>query len=303
MIDDVRIKALNDDPPDDKGDYVLYWMQQSQRAHFNHALEYAARVANERNEPLVVAFGLMENYPDANERHFAFMLEGLAETEKVLRKRRIKFVVRKGSPDEVALDLAKRASVLVCDRGYLRHQRQWRRHVAAGAGRRVVQVEGDVVVPVEVASDKPEFAARTIRPKLNRRRDQFLSDLAETRLKNSSLNLRIKSDLDVSTPDTLLGKLELDRSVGRVDGLRGGTGEARSLLRRFLSGALDDYDGVRNDPVSPRVSMLSPYLHFGQISPVEIARKVLAAKAPSKADKEAFLEQLIVRRELAVNHV
>lgn len=303
MIECERIRALNDAPPDDARRYVLYWMQQSQRAHFNPALEHAARLANERDEPLVAVFGLMENYPEANERHFAFMLDGLAETRRGLEKRRVQLVIRRASPDDAALSLAKEASLVVCDRGYLRHQREWRKKVAREARRPVVQVESDVVVPVEVASDKAEFAARTLRPKVKRKLDDFLGNLSETRLERSSLELKLKSDLDVSDPGKLLGELELDRSVGRVDGIRGGTEAARAWLRRFISGSLAGYHDARNDPVTPRCSMLSPYLHFGQISPVEVARKVRAAKGPSEADKEAFLEELIVRRELAINYV
>ncbi|MDX1527228.1 MAG: deoxyribodipyrimidine photo-lyase [Gammaproteobacteria bacterium] len=303
MIEQARVKCLNDEAPDDKGRYVLYWMQQTQRAHFNPALEHAARLANDRDQPLVVVFGLMEKYPEANERHFAFMLEGLSETEKALRKRRIKMVTLRSRPDVAALKLAKQASLVVCDRGYLRHQRKWRKRVADEAGRCVMQVEGDAVVPVEAASDKAEFAARTIRPKLKQQRDDYLGGLSETKLKNSSLKLKIKSDLDVSDPEKLLKKLRLDRKVGRVEDISGGTKAARAELRRFLSGALNGYAKARNDPVSPRCSKLSPYLHFGQISPVEVARKVIAAKGPSKADKDAFLEELIVRRELAINHV
>ncbi len=303
MIEDARIQCLNDDPPDEDGDFVLYWMQQSQRAHFNHALEHSIRIANQRGEPLVVVFGLTENYPEANERHFAFMLEGLAETEQELRKRRIQMVVRRGAPDEVALELGRRASVIVCDRGYLRHQRQWRKSVAERADRRVVQVECDAVVPVEVASGKAEFAARTIRPRLNRRREEFLRGVSESRLERSSIRLKLPRGLDFSDPEKTLKKLTLDRSVAPVDWIHGGTQQARAQLRRFLSSALDGYDNARNDPESPRCSMLAPYLHFGQISPIEVARKVIAAKAPSEADKEAFLEELIVRRELAINHV
>jgi deoxyribodipyrimidine photo-lyase len=303
MIEDARIQRLNEDPANEGGDYVLYWMQQSQRAQFNHALEHAARIANQRGEPLVVGFGLMEKYPEANERHFAFMLEGLAETENALRDRQIRMVVRRGSPDEVAVELGRRASVIVCDRGYLRHQRQWRRNVAQGAGREVIQVESDVVVPVEIASSKAEFAARTIRPKLRRHREAFLHGLSETRLKRSSLRLQLPRGFDISQPERILKELKLDRSVLGVRWLKGGNSRARALLRGFLSRSLDGYHDARNDPVEPRCSTLAPYFHFGQISPVEVARKVINSKAPSEADKESFLEELIVRRELAINHV
>src|SRR3982751_289650 len=88
------------------GRWVLYWMQQSQRSECNHALEFAAREANEAGLALVVGFGLTDDYPDANLRHYRFMLEALAETANALRERDITFVLRRGAPDHVALDLA-----------------------------------------------------------------------------------------------------------------------------------------------------------------------------------------------------
>ncbi len=303
MIDAARIKTLNDDEPDSSGGYVLYWMQHSQRAYFNHALEHAVRLANDENEPIIVGFGLMTDYPEANERHFAFMLDGLCETAERLSERGIKLVVMRGNPDEVALKLARSASSVVCDCGYLRHQRQWRERVASGAGRRVVQVEADVVVPVDCASDRAENAARTLRPKLRRQWQAFLGDLREIEPVKSSLGLEVKGDIDPRQPEAVLESLDVDRSVTRVDRFRGGTGEARRLLSRFLKTGLAGYQDARNDPSNPQCSNLSPYLHFGQISPVEIARKTLAAKSGTGKDRESFLDELIVRRELAINYV
>ena len=158
MIEPERLTELTD-APERSGDYVLYWMQNSQRAEFNPALETAIAEANRLGLPVVVGFGLTENYPEANARHYAFMLEGLAETDKVLRERGIAFVVRLGSPDDVALSLTQHAALVVCDRGYLRPQREWRTRVAAKAGRRVLQVEGDVVVPVDDIGQGRRLAA------------------------------------------------------------------------------------------------------------------------------------------------
>ena len=103
-----RISTLNDAPVDAAGRYVLYWMQQSQRAHFNPALEYAISRANELDRPVVVGFGLFGDYPEANERHFAFMLEGLAEVAECAARARHPFVMRLGRPDAVCLALARR---------------------------------------------------------------------------------------------------------------------------------------------------------------------------------------------------
>ncbi len=298
-----RIRLLNDEAPDSSGKYVLYWMQQSQRAHGNPALEHAVRLANELSLGVVVCFGLMAGYPEANRRHFAFMLEGLAETAKSLHDRGIKFVAQKGEPHLVALAFARQASVVVCDRGYLRHQRQWRRQVAARAEKQVIQVEGDTVVPVEAVSDKREYAARTIRPKINKLVKDYLDTLRETRPRKSSLPLHIKTDLDLRQTETALRQLPCADDVDRSTRFIGGTSQARRRLKQFILKHLKGYSETRNDPGAPQSSELSPYLHFGQISPVEIALKVNAAKNGTGDDKRAFLEELIVRRELAVNFV
>src|ERR1700748_3838796 len=134
MIQPSRVVELCGDPINLGGDYVLYWMQASQRTRFNHALEYAIEQANDLGLPLIVCFGLMDDYPEANARHYAFMLEGLADVAAALKKRRILFVVKHGHPTKVALHYAREAAIMVCDRGYLRHQKAWRDEVADGCG-------------------------------------------------------------------------------------------------------------------------------------------------------------------------
>ncbi len=175
-VDDERVAILSDLALRPEKSYVLYWMQQSQRVAWNHALAYALRLADEQNKPLVVGFGLMPDYPGANLRHYTFMLEGLQETARELEKAGCRFILRLGSPEKVAIDLAKEAVAIVCDRGYLRHQRLWRRKLARAAECRVVQVESDAVVPVETASGKQEYAARTIRRKLMGQFEEFLDE-------------------------------------------------------------------------------------------------------------------------------
>jgi deoxyribodipyrimidine photo-lyase len=297
---DARIRQLNERPLGD-GSYVLYWMQASQRAEFNPALEYAIRRADEINLGLVVGFGLMTAYPEANARHFAFMLEGLAEVRHRLGERGIRFVMRAGRPDDVALNLAGDGAMVVCDRGYLRHQRQWRARLADQARCLVVQVEGDVVVPVETASSKAEYAARTLRTKIHRCWSDFLHEIVPGDPVRSTRRLAFRDELDPSDPAAVLRKLDVDRNVAPVARFRGGTYEARRRLEHFLRYKLEGYDGDRSEPARAHVSELSPYLHFGQISPVEIALKVRAARSTGETDRASFLEELIVRRELACN--
>ena len=298
-IQEERVRQLNEKEIVE-GDYVLYWMQEAQRAEYNHALEYAVQRANELGQPLLVIFGLMADYPEANLRHYAFLLEGLQDVKEGLKERNIKFVVRRGSPDEVALDAGKNASLIVCDMSYLSLQKEWREKVAEGADCLVVQVETEVVVPVELASDKQEHAARTLRPKIQEHLDEFLVELEPTEIDKQSLNMK-DDGLDLSNVEEILDDMKLDRSVESVSHLyRGGTREAKKILERFLESKLDTYVEHRNQPQTDDVSHMSKYLHYGHISPIYVALKIQDANPPQE-DLDSYLEELIIRRELSMN--
>lgn len=302
FVQPMRIQILNRKNTF-SGDYVLYWMQQSQRAEENHALEYAVELANHLEQRLLVVFGILDDYPEANLRHFTFMLEGLQETQQTLAKRGIQMVVRWGHPAQVALKAGKSASVIVCDRGYLHHQKQWRRNVAADAQCRVVQVESDVVVPIEVVSNKAEYAARTIRPKIHRQLPNYLKPMRSIPLNKPSSSLAAKG-LNLSDIQQVMEKMPIDRSVRPVsDYFKGGTSRAKKTFDRFMRQKLRYYDDHANQPQTDDISHMSMYLHFGQISPLYLALKIRDMKPAGARNREAFLEQLIVRRELAMNFV
>ncbi len=300
-IQDERVEHLNEEQTRD-GDYVLYWMQSSQRAEQNHALEYAVRQANDLGQRLLVVFGLTDDYPEANLRHYAFMLEGLKDAEETLKDRGIEMVVRRGSPDEVAVDAAKDASLVVTDRGYMRPQKKWREKVAKEAGCLVTQVESDVVVPVELASGKQEHAARTLRPKLGEYLEDFLVELSPTKIDKQSTNMRAEG-LDLSDFQKVLDGMDLDRSVGTLSHLyKGGNSEAKKIFRRFLKNSFDGYVENRNQPQTDDVSHMSKYLHFGHISPIWLALEARNSNV-RKGNVESFVEELVVRRELSMNFV
>ncbi|MDB5325008.1 MAG: phrB [Phycisphaerales bacterium] len=300
MIQDTRIQELNERPERD-GQYVLYFMQQAVRTRFNHALELTIRRANELGVPPLVCFGLMDDYPEANERHYAFLLEGLRDVEANLKARGIKFVVRHGSPEKAALHYAKEAALVICDRGYLRHQKAWRDALADHAPCEVMEVESDVVVPVDVASDKHESAARTIRPKIHKKWDEYLQPLRPTKVKHPSLHLKVTGNIEVAHPAATLKKLKLDRSVAPTPFFTGGEDQAARLLASFTQSKLDGYAEGRNEPSADRHSYMSMYLHFGHVSPLELALHVRDQKNAPAADRDSYLEELIIRRELSMN--
>jgi deoxyribodipyrimidine photo-lyase len=296
-----RVQDLNEADVRE-GNYVLYWMQSSQRAEQNHALEYAVQRANDLDQRLLVVFGITDDYPEANLRHYTFMLEGLKDVQRALEKRGIKMVVREGFPDEVALGAGEDASLVVTDRGYMRPQKKWREKVAREADCLVTQVESDVVVPVGLASDKQEHAARTLRPRIQEYLEDFLVALRPTKVEKRSTNMQ-EGGLDLSDVEKVLDGMDLDRSVGALSHLyKGGNSEAKTIFRRFLKQGLGDYDANRNQPQTDYVSHMSKYLHFGHVSPIWLALQ--ARETSAKRDNiESFVEELVVRRELSMNFV
>ncbi len=300
MIQGERVKHLNDAEEPRDGAYVLYWMQRAQRAKMNHALEFAIREANRCGLPLIALFGITQRFPDANARSYAFMLEGLRETKKDLAERGVGLTVRMQPPVEAVRGLASDAVLVVTDRGYLHLERSWRARVAKGIACPLVQVETDAVVPVETVSDKEEYAAYTIRPKIHRHLDGFFRPLEQTSLQRDSVTIAPQG-LDLGDIDALLERLRINRSASRVNIYRGGASEANLLLDEFVSRKLGTFADGRNDPTEDHVSHMSPYLHFGQISPLEVALRVNDAEGVGQENRDAYLEELIVRRELSIN--
>jgi deoxyribodipyrimidine photo-lyase len=295
-IHDERIRVLRDAPVQG-GDYVLYWMQAACRAECNHALEYAIRRANELRKPVVACFGLTAGFPEANARHYTFLLEGLQDAARALDRRGIPLVVRLGSPDEVAAELSGAACLAVTDRGYLHIQREWRARAAESMRCALVQVETDVIVPVESAASREQYSAGTLRPRILKRLREFMVPLRTTRLRADPPDTRFDARSLDDIP-ALVEALGVDGSVPPVPGTHGGARHASRRLASFVARALARYHEAGRDPALDAGSGLSPYLHFGQISPLAIALALKGRRGPGAA---AFLEQLIIRRELSMN--
>ncbi len=301
MIQPQRIQSFNQKSIQFERDYVLYWMQASQRTFYNHALEYAIDQANELAKPLIVYFGLTDHFPEANLRHYTFMLEGLKEVKLELAKRGIQFIILQTSPEKGVVTLAQNACLVITDRGYLRIQRQWRHSTAQLLNCPLIQVESDVIVPIEVTSNKEEYSAATLRRKINRYLQDFMVPLTQRDCLHSSLKIKLPFiTLDIDSIPYTLNQLDLDRSVTKSPLLTGGASQAYEHLETFVQQKLPFYAERHNEPGSDYCSHLSPYLHFGQISPLAIVQRINLLDTPQK---ETFLEELIVRRELAINFV
>jgi len=298
IIEKERIHVLNDSLIS-KGTYVLYWMQQSQRADDNHALTFAIDLANSLHLPVIVFFGLTDSYPEANLRHYSFMLDGLEETEEDLKKMSIKLVMWLIDPVEGVINLSQNAAAVVADAGYLKIQHQWRSKAAEGVKCRFYVVESDVIVPVETASVKENYSAGTFRPRVKKELHNFLKKVPVLKPDLSSLEAKVKT-VSIKDRNQIISDLDIDKDISLPDNIKGGRGEASKKLNRFINSKLSDYNEKRNNPGLDFTSGLSPYLHFGQISPVKIALKLIKYETPGA---DSFLEELIVRRELSMNFV
>jgi len=293
-----RIHPLND-LDFSKGNYVLYWMQTAQRVYYNHALSCAGSLANKLNLPLLVFFGLTENYPGANLRHYQFMLEGIAETSEALKKKNIKMIVWMIDPVEGVINLAENAAVVITDFGYLKTSEDWIFKAAKEIKTKFIAVESNVIVPVRTASCKEEYSAATFRPKMMKLINLYMNKVQDLRVNHTSLDFKIKG-INLGSPQKILEEMSIDKSVAPVDWIKGGTSKAVRLLNSFIKKKLDEYPEKRNNPSLDFSSHMSPYLHFGQISPVFVAQKILTTESPGR---DIFLEELIVRRELSFNFV
>ncbi|MCX6552781.1 MAG: deoxyribodipyrimidine photo-lyase [Acidobacteria bacterium] len=299
-LSDPRVTVRRPGDPDPNGRAVVYWMQRAQRGTDNPALDVAIEAANALGLPVVVFLGLTPTYPNANLRHYRFMAEGFADIAEALRARRLGFIIRR-SPDH---DLGRfcheaGAALVVGDENPLREPERWRADYAARLRVPFWTVDADVVVPTALLG-KEQYAARTMRPRIRPLITRFLEATHEPRAR---VAWTAPPSLRSEQPDAAaIDGLAVDASVAPVPGLHGGPRQAMKGLQRFLRQRLTGYATNRNHPELEATSQLSPYLHFGHIGPRSVARAVRDADAP-REDRDAFLEEFIVRRELATNFV
>lgn len=278
---------------------VVYWMSRDQRAVDNWALLYAQGLAVERKQPLLVVFCLVPSFLNAPLRHYDFMLSGLREVIISLKDKQIPFFLMEGEPGrEIPRFLkAHKAGVLVTDFDPLRIKREWKEEVSSEIVVPFYEVDAHNIVPCWFASDKKEFGAYTIRPKIHKLLPAFLTDYPKL-IKHPFLFSGY--DYQGFPLEHVIEKVHCDKTVLPVPGKIPGTQAGLRTMRSFIKQKLSRYDVQHNDPNSDCTSNLSAYLHFGQISAQRVAREIQKSSFGNPV-KEGFLEELIVRRELADN--
>jgi len=295
MVDPHRIHNLNQAPVR-KGP-IVYWMSREQRVADNPGLYHAQHLALEQQVPLLVAFTLSDTFLGATLRQYGFMLRGLEQVAQRLTELAIPFLLVRGEPQQSMLRFIEqeRVGCVVCDFDPLRIKRQWFDGVAAAAQVAVFEVDGHNIVPCRFASPKREYGAYTLRPRLKRLLPDFLAEIPQVVAHPFAWH----GTAELPDADQLLRQLQPDARVGELAGFLPGEAAAAAALADCIDCRLSGYATRRNDPLADGQSGLSPWLHFGQLSPQRAA--LALARSGVSDDHDALLEELIVRRELSDN--
>lgn len=294
MVDVSRTIILKDIP--EKKGPVVYWMSRDVRVSDNWALLFAAQKSVEMKQPLWVVFTLASSFGEANLRHYHFLIEGLREVERNLLEIGANFILLMGEPQSSISEFISElnAGILVSDFDPLRIKQNWKSLINKNLKIRHVEVDAHNIVPCRVASNKLEFGAYTLRPKINRLIKNYLTEFPP-------LPSLYNKPSSISTDwDQAFNWLKPKSDANTVNWITPGEGSAKKTLNDFLQKRLTGYAENRNNPLIEGQSNLSPYLHFGNISAQRIAIEV-SKKPSSQSDKLAFLEELIIRRELSDN--
>lgn len=308
-----RIRKLNNSKL--KKGKVLYWMSRDQRVDDNWALIYSQELSTE----VIVVFNLVNTFLDASKRHYDFMIKGLKKIEKRLKNLNIQFVLLIGDPKKNIPLFIKENDIkaLITDFSPLKIKREWNKEILKKINIPFFEVDAHNIIPCWVTSQKQEYGAYTIRPKIHKLLPEFLDEfpLIKKQKKNnknsfennnsneidSNINNNIDSEIDNNGGNKIFNKLRkifFDKE-STISWINSGEDEAKKMLKYFIKHKLHYYDQERNNPNNNHQSNLSPYIHFGQISAQRIAIEV---KKENEILAQTFLEQLIVRRELSENY-
>lgn len=301
-----RTELLNDKTANNNGKYVLYWMQIFKRSTHNHALNFAIQQANERKLPLVVYEALKYYYPWANDRFHTYILEGVAEKKAAFEKLGIRYLFylqrNANDPKQTVARICRDAALLVTDDFPCFIIPQHNAAIVKKAEIPVYAVDSNGMIPLS-KFEKEEFAAYTIRPKIKKLLPNYIEPFRE-----ETINIK-QPDLKVDCPETivtdsniqeLVAQCDIDHAVKPSPVYHGGEANGKKRLKHFVDNILPRYHETRSAPEIDGTSRLSSYLHFGFLSAQEIYQAVTESDV-AQAAKDAYLEELIVRRELSYN--
>ncbi|KAJ1087364.1 hypothetical protein NDU88_000540 [Pleurodeles waltl] len=297
----VRLISSENNSLKDDSSGIVYWMSRDQRVEDNWAFLYAQRLALKEKLPLHVCFCLVPKFLEATIRHFGFMLKGLREVSEECKKLKIPFHLLIGFGKDVLPEFVKEHGIggVVTDFAPLRVPMQWVEDVKKCLPEDVpfVQVDAHNIVPCWVASVKQEYGARTIRNKIHDKVPEFLTEFPPVVAHPYESKFQAKPiDWDACS-----ASLQVDRTVGEVDWAKPGTKAGMGMLQSFIAERLKFFGADRNNPNKSALSNLSPWFHFGQVSVQRAILEVQKYRSKYKESVDGFVEEAMVRRELADN--
>ncbi len=292
--------------PASSGDFVLYWMQVTHRAHDNQALNFAIEQANALEVPVAVYHGLRHDYPWASDRLHTFILQGVRDLAEAFRARGIAYgfclderkTAGDGDAPSPLVTLARRSRLVVTDWFPTFIMPRQLKRLREKVDVPVVAVDSATVIPAKLIT-KAHSAARWIRPELMGRLHEWLHPVGDLEPVNRGA---IEWPFEPVEPGAdvapLVARCAIDHGVPPARGWTGGTVAGRRRLDWWLEHGLPRYL-ERDDPNVDCTSKLSPFLHFGHLSPQEVL--VAAREAGPDASWTKFLDEMLVWRELAFN--
>lgn len=301
-----RVRSLNDAPLAPGARYVLYWSQMNRRVDCNHALAHAIGLANRLGLPVLYYEALTCSYKQANDRLHTFVLEGVPDTEAALGAMGIGYAFylrrRLSDPNDVFYRLAENAAAIVTDDYPTFIAAKHNASVPAKLKVPFLAVDSSCIIPMNYW-EKREYAAYTIRPKIKRTLAAYLKPFVMPQVQRRWQDPvpEWHTRVEAQQIRALVASCEIDHQVAPSLTFRGGAVEAQRLLQQFLQKNLKRYAEDRNQPAAHATSNMSPYLHFGHISALDLALQVQSYASEHGYACEEYLEELIVRRELSFN--
>ncbi len=297
-----RTLFLNDHLPAKEGDFVLYWLRTAQRLHDNPALLAAQVLAKDLGKPLLIYQGLDERYPFASDRHHLFILEGARDVAVEAEQRGLTFafhLARKGDRGPHLRTLAGAACAVVTELFPWRPIARWTEALAPHCRGPLLAVDTACLVPMPQTRAQDTQRAFRFRDRYQAERDgALLSSWADPEPQAGPKALPFTPlDLTAASLSDLLAACAIDHGVGPVAAYPGGQSAGYARWLGFKAAGLRTYHRRRNNPLEAGgVSGLSPYLHYGQISPFRLAREAAALGGPGA---EKYLDELLIWREMA----
>ena len=292
-----RVVCVNE-APFIRGKPVYYWMSRDQRIRDNWALLFARELARREHSQLKVVFFLNPEPLPPVFRYYDFMLKGLRRTAAGLKDLNIPFELFTGASEKTLSERFKNAGAVVTDFNPLTHRRIRKQRLTGNLACPVFTVDAHNIVPAWKASDKKEYGAYTIRPKLHKRMALYCTDFPEPELQAGRIaHPKINWKDSERYAESISHKAN---AVIQQVPLEPGEHAALQCLRDFIDEKLDGYADNAKDPTKDGTSRLSAYLHFGQLSAQRAVLEVMRTPC-NEASKEAFVEQLFIRKELSDN--